>query len=152
MPKDLHDYEQAYTSEERALAEHIIGLEKAALDKFFKGDPSGYADLWSTRSFTYFDILVTERTEDHASVMEFLKSIEGKVFAEHYDFRNPRVQAGKDMAVLTYQLFAETNLIDQKYNVVEVFQSEGNDWRVIHSTWSYIRPFEAEFPDMKNIV
>lgn len=152
MSKDLPIYEQNYTNEERILAEHIIGLEKAALDKFFKGDTSGFADLWSTRSFTYFDALVTERTDDHKTVMEFLKSIHGKVFADSYEFRSPRVQAGKDMAVLTYQLFAKTNLIDQEYNVVEVFQNEGNEWRVIHSTWSFIRPFEKKFPKIEDII
>ena len=36
--KELPVYEQQYTTEERALADYIIGLEKAALDKWFKGD------------------------------------------------------------------------------------------------------------------
>lgn len=53
--KNIPAYEQAYTTEERQLAAHIIGLEKAALDKWFKGDTSGYEKLWSKRSFTYFD-------------------------------------------------------------------------------------------------
>lgn len=145
-------YEEKYTSEERILADHLINLEKAALGKFFKGNPSGYADLWSKHSFTYFDALVTERTDDHDTVMTFLNSIEGKLFAESFEFRSPRVQAGKDMAVLTYQLFSKTNLIDMEYNVVEVFQREGNEWRVIHSTWSFIRPFEKKFPDLKDII
>ena len=34
-------YELNYTEEERKLAQHIIGLEKAALDKWFKGETSG---------------------------------------------------------------------------------------------------------------
>lgn len=44
--------ERQYTPEERELAEHLIGLERAALDKWFRGDPSGYERLWSERSFT----------------------------------------------------------------------------------------------------
>ncbi len=89
---------------EQHLAEHIIGLEKSALDKWFNGDTFGYEQLWSERSFTYFDGVVTERIDDHATIAEFLKTIDGKLFAESYDFRNPRVQFGLDMAVLTYQL------------------------------------------------
>lgn len=152
MSNDLPVYEQNCTSEVLKFASHIIDIEKSALDKFFRGDTSGYEDIWSRRSFTYFDALVTERTDDHKTVVEFLKSIDGKVFADSYELRNPRVQAGKDMAVLTYQLFAKTNLIDMEYNVVEVFQNEGDRWRVIHSTWSFIRPFEKKFPKMEDII
>ena len=43
-------YGQNYTEEERKLAKYIIGLEKSALDKWFKGDTSGYEQLWSERS------------------------------------------------------------------------------------------------------
>lgn len=146
-------YEQNYTEEERKLAEHIIGLEKVALDKWFNGDTSGYEQLWSKRSFTYFDAVVEKRVDDHATIAEFLKTIDGKLFADSYNFRNPRVQIGNDMAVLTYQLFAKTTLIDMEYNCIEVYQKEDEDqWRVIHSTWSVIRPMEKNFGKAKDIV
>ena len=146
-------YEQNYTEEELKLAKHIIGLEKAALDKWFNGDTSGYEQLWSKRSFTYFDAVVEKRVDDHATIAEFLKTIDGKLFADSYDFRNPRVQIGKDMAVLTYQLFAKTTLIDMEYNCIEVYQKEEDgEWRVIHSTWSFIRPMEKNFGKAKDIV
>lgn len=151
--KEKPFYEQQYTAEERELAEHIIGLEKSALDKWFKGDTSGYERLWSKRSFTYFDAVVTERVDDHATIARFLETIEGKLHADSYDFRSPRVQVGKDIAVLTYQLFAETNLIDMEYNCIEVYQKEDDgQWRVIHSTWSFIRPMEKKFSEEKNVV
>lgn len=146
-------YEQNYTAEERKLAEHIIGLEKAALDKWFNGDTSGYEQLWSKHSFTYFDAVVEKRVDDHAAIAEFLKTIDGKLHADSYDFRDPRVQIGKDMAVLTYQLFADTNLIDMEYNCIEVYQKEEDGvWRVIHSTWSFIRPMEKRFKEEKDMV
>lgn len=151
--KNIPAYEQAYTAEERQLTAHIIGLEKAALDKWFNGDTSGYEQLWSKRSFTYFDAVVTERVDDHATIAEFLKTIEGKLFADSYDFRSPRVQIGQDMAVLTYQLFAKTTLIDMEYNCIEVYQKEEDGrWRVIHSTWSFIRPMEKNFNAVKEVV
>ena len=135
------------------LTEHIISLERAALDKWFKGDTSGYEKLWSKRSFTYFDGAVSERIDDHATISAFLKTIEGKLFAESYDFRNPRVQIGQDMAVLTFQLFANTSLIDMAYNCIEVYQKETDgEWRVIHSTWSFIRPMDRKFGKEKAIV
>lgn len=141
------------SEEDRTLAEHIISLERAALDKWFKGDTSGYEKLWSKRSFSYFDGVVSERIDDHATISAFLKTIEGKLFAESYDFRNPRVQIGQDMAVLTFQLFADTSLIDMAYNCIEVYQKETDgEWHVIHSTWSFIRPMDRMFGKEKAIV
>lgn len=151
--KELPVYEQQYTPEESALAQHIISLEKAALDKWFKGDTSGYEELWSKHSFTYFDGVVTERVDDHATIAAFLKTIDGKLFADSYDFHSPRVQFGTDMAVLTYQLFANTSLIDMAYNCIEVYQKEvGGEWHVIHSTWSFIRPMDMNFGKAKEVV
>ena len=144
---------QYNSEEEHQLAGYIIGLEKAALDKWFKGDTSGYGSLWSRHSFSYFDAVVTERVDNHATITLILKTIEGKLFADSYDFRDARVQFGQDIAVLTYQLFAKTNLIDMEYNCVEVFQKETNgEWHVIHSTWSFIRPMDKKFGMEKEIV
>ena len=151
--KEKPAYEQNYTEEERKLAEQIIGLEKSALDKWFNGDTSGYEQLWSKRSFTYFDAVVTERVDDHATIAEFLETIKGKLFADSYDFRSPRVQIGQDMAALTFQVFAKTNLIDMEYNCIEVYQKEADEeWRVIHSTWSFIRPMDKKFGEEKSVV
>lgn len=144
---------QYRNEEERTLTEYIIGLEKSALGKWFNGDTSGYEQLWSRRSFSYFDAVVTERIDDHATIADFLKTIDGKLFADSYDFRNPRVQIGQDMAVLTFQLFAKTTLIDMAYNCIEVFQKEEDgEWHVIHSTWSFIRPMDKNFERVKEVV
>ncbi|WP_416061847.1 nuclear transport factor 2 family protein [Rhodococcus indonesiensis] len=147
------EYEQGYTPEQKQLAEHIIGLEKAALDKWFAGDVSGYRELWSRRSFTYFDGTNTERVENHDTVDKFLDELDGKLHADTYEFRSPRVQFGTDMALLTYQLFADTNLIDMKYNCIELYQREDDSqWRVVHSTWSFIRPMDMDFGSVETVV
>ena len=72
---------QYKTKEEKQLAEHIIGLEEAALEKWFKGDTSGYAQLWSKKSFTYFDGVETKRLEDFASMADLFDRVEGKLSA-----------------------------------------------------------------------
>lgn len=62
--------------EEQQLAEYLIGLEKAALDKWFDGDTSGYEQLWSKHSFTYFDSVSDKRVDDHETIAQFLKTID----------------------------------------------------------------------------
>ncbi|KAK8864812.1 hypothetical protein M9Y10_010337 [Tritrichomonas musculus] len=140
--------------EESKLAEHVISLEKAALDKWFKGDTSGYLELWSKNNFSYFDGSFPTRVDDYPTIKDFvLQNVENKLFADKYEFKNPRVQFGKDMALLTYQLFSKTNLIDMKYNCIQLYQKEeSGDWKVIHSTWSFIRPMDMDFGGAKTTV
>lgn len=142
-----------YTLDEQKIANHIIELEKSALDKWFKGDTSGYREIWSKNNFSYFDGLNQNRIDDYKTIEKFvLDNVEGKLFAQKYDFCNPRVQFGKDMALLTYQLYAKTNLINMQYNCIELYQKEGDEWKVIHSTWSFIRPMDIDFSIFKSIV
>ncbi len=140
-------YEDNYTAEQRKLADEIIALERGALDKFFRGDVSGYLDLWSKDNFTYFDVNCKERIDHHEQIADFMNTqVAGKMFAASYDFHAPRVQFGQDMAVLTYQLFADSTMLDMSYNVIEVFQKSGGTWKVIHSTWDVVTAFS---PDVK---
>ena len=140
-----------YSNEyEKNTAEYIIGLELSALEKWFKGDVSGYAQLWSKRSFTYFDAVEAKRIEQFADMVPLLNRVEGRLSADNFEVRDPRVQLGQDMAVLTYQLFAKTNLIDIDYNCIEVFQKEEDgEWYAIHSTWSVLRPMDVDFSVFK---
>ena len=43
--------------EEEKLAKYLISLEEEALKKYFKGDMSGYKELWSKTNFSYFDVI-----------------------------------------------------------------------------------------------
>lgn len=43
----------------------------------------------------------------------------GKLHLDDYQFFLPRVQLEQDMAVLTYQLFANTNINNLRYNCVK---------------------------------
>lgn len=141
------------TEEEKQLAQYLIGLEEEALKKWFNADSSGYRDLWSKKSFTYYDALLKKRIDSHEEVMKYFEGrIDGKLYADKYEVIDPRVQIGGDMALLTYQLFAESNIINVKYNCIELYQKEENGWQVIHSTWSIYRPMEMDFSAMKEIV
>ncbi|MFC6274194.1 nuclear transport factor 2 family protein [Levilactobacillus tangyuanensis] len=141
------------TTENTDLTNQIIAREKAALDKWFKGDTSGYLNLWSQTDFSYFDSFKAKRVDSYAEIKDFvLANVEGKLYADSYDFETPRVQAVDDMAVLTYQLFAKTTLNDMRYNCIEVFKRVDDDWQVIHSTWSVIRPMDMAFDRDKPLV
>ena len=136
-------YEEQYTPEQKALAEKIIAMEKDALDKFYRGDTSGYQKLWSKNNISYFDANTFRRWDTYEQCYDFLiNRAEGKLYCETYDFVAPRLQFGQDVAVLTYQLHADTNFGETHYNVIEVYHQLGEDeWEVVQSTWAPIRPF-----------
>lgn len=146
--------EEQYDQEQHALEEKIVALEVSALDKYFKGDVSGYLDIWSKDNFSYFDAGTKERSDSYEQVKLFLETVvAGKMHADTYDFHYPRVQLSADTAVLTYQLHADTPFIEMHYNVIEVFQkNKNNDWKVIHSTWDLITPFSPDIKRPKVIV
>ena len=140
--------------EEKKLAEEIINMEKTVLAKFFNGDMTGYDDLWSKKSFTYYDAVTTKRIDDFATIRKYLSKLEGKLHSDNYKIVDPRVQFNKNMdtAVLTYQLFAKTNINDVEYNCIQVYQKEDEGWKVIHSTWAVLRPMDKDYSKMKVVV
>ena len=135
-------YEEAYTEEQRKIARELIDIEIDALNRFYKGDSSGYAKLWSKTNFTYFDANTFVRTDTYEEIYDFLiNRVEGKVNIEHYEFVAPRVQFAGDMAILTYHLPHDENPGSKHYNVIEIFQKDEQDeWKVIHSTWEGLDP------------
>lgn len=143
---DAPAYEREYTPEERKIADEVIALEKAALDRWFVGDTSGYRDLWSKKNFTYFDSVKDYRIDDYPTMAKALDELDGKLKADEdgYRFERPRVQVmGEGCALLTFQLYAHTNLLpDMEYNCVELYVREDGRWQVIHSTWMFICPLE----------
>lgn len=132
------------TNEE--LTKQVIAMEKNALDKYYAGDMTGYYDLWSHEDFSYFDAGHDKCIDDFKEVKDFLDhNIAGKMHADSYKFVAPRVQIHGDTAILTYQLFADTNFINMKYNVIEVFQkNDQGEWKVVHSTWDTITPYARD--------
>lgn len=137
-----------------AKANHIWNLEKEALTLWFNGQTSGYNNLWSSKSFSYFDGVVEKRIDSHGEIEKVLQTIEGKLFApDGYRLENPRVQIFGDTAILTFQIYAKTTLIDMKYNCVEVYHEDiDGEWRVVHSTWSFIRPMDMDFNKATQVV
>lgn len=128
------------------ITKQVIKMERAALDKYYAGDMTGYYEIWSHDDFSYFDAGHAQRVDSFAEVKRFMdQNLAGKMHADTYRFESPRVQVHGDTAILTYQLFADTNFINMHYNVVEVFQrNTAGEWKVVHSTWDTIMPYARD--------
>lgn len=127
------------------LSEKLIAQEKAALEKWFVGNPDAYLQL-STDDVTYFDPFLDLRLDSLSNLTDLYNSIRGQVHIDRYEIVNPKVQTGKNMAVLTYNLFSYAGLEEFKWNCTEVYQLQNDNqtWKIIHTHWSLIKPINTK--------
>lgn len=122
----------------------IIELEKAALEKLNKGNPSGYLDLY-TDDITYFDPFQEKRFDGFKSIQTFYKSMEGTIFVEHYEMIDPIVQIAGESAVLSYNLVSHIGDHIFREKCTEVYRQQSDkQWKIIHSHWSIVTPMNKE--------
>ncbi len=122
------------------IATTIIGLEKAALEKLNKGNPSGYLDIYADET-TYFDPFREKRFDGFESIQIFYKSMEGTMFVEQYEMIDPVVQIAGELAVLTYNLASHIGNDIFREKCTEVYKQQSDkQWKIIHSHWSVVTP------------
>ena len=121
-----------------AIAKDILALERAALDRWGKGDPGGYLDI-NAPDVSYFDPFLEHRLDGLGALRSLYESIRGKIKVDHDEIINPRVQLIGDAAVLTMQYVSHGSEGVMHWNCTEVYQRFGNDWKIVHSHWSFTK-------------
>jgi ketosteroid isomerase-like protein len=130
--------------------EKIIGLERAALDRWGNGDPKGYLELYSS-DITYFDPTREKRVDGLEAMTQFLIPLTGKIKFDRYEMRNPKVERDGETATLSYNLITYGRLPDGtersvKWNSTEVFRETNGVWKIVHSHWSFTTPELKQTP------
>jgi uncharacterized protein (TIGR02246 family) len=137
------------------VAEHIVSLERDALDRWIRADPDGYLGLYA-RDATYFDPFREKRVDGLDELTELMAAMRGLTlpFTEpRYDIIHPDVRVEGNMAVLTFNLVnygkpsgnAEETVL-ARWNATEVYRLEDGAWRIIHTHWSFTQPQLASPP------
>jgi ketosteroid isomerase-like protein len=127
-------------------SEEIVAMEKAALDRWGKGDPQGVLDIYAPE-ITYFDPFQEKRIDGIEAMRKLYAAIAGKIKVGRCDMIDPRVQWHGDVAVLTYNLVDEVlqepgspGGVRVRWNSTQVYARAGGTWRVVHSHWSFTKP------------
>ena len=113
----------------------IIGMEKAALDRWGKGDPSGFLEI-SSKDVVYFDPSLERRMDGLEELKKYYEAARGKIFLDRYELINPHVQTDGKMAVLTFNYVSYTGDNESRWNCTEVYRNEESGWKIIQTHWS----------------
>ena len=122
----------------------IIALERAALDRWGRGDPAGFTELYGNE-VTYFDPSTEVRIDGRQAMVDYYRPWTGAIQIDRFDMLNPQVVVDGNMALLTYNLVnynrdsAGMEFVGSRWNSTTVFRREDGAWRSIHSHWSFTR-------------
>ena len=126
----------------QALTEKIISIERAALDRWGKGDPGGYLEIM-VPEMTYFDPFTKQRLDGIDAMREYLAPITGQIHIERYEMINAHVQQYGEVAILTFNLEDVVKEpgsgvpVTLQWNSTEVYRNVNGSWKIVHSHWSY---------------
>lgn len=114
----------------------ILAMERAALDRWGQGDPSGFLEI-SAPDVAYFDPYLEKRIDGLEALTQYYEKIRGQVHIDRYELLNPLAQVCGDVAVLTFNYVSHTAESQDRWNCTEIYRRDGNQWRIIQTHWSY---------------
>lgn len=120
-------------------AEGLIAIERAALDRWGKGDPSGFLEI-SAPDVVYFDPFVERRLDGLEALTAYYEALRGQVQLDRYELLNPSVHLCGDAAVLAFNYVGWANGIANRWNCTEAYRRDPAGWRIIQTHWSLTRP------------
>ena len=135
-------------------SEQIVMLERGALDRWGKGDPGGFLELYAS-DISYFDPVVATRIDGHEAMENYYRPWAAKIQIARYEMLNPLVVIDGNIALLTYSMVKYirdadgVESIGSRWNSSTVYQRRGNAWKAIHSHWSFTchPAFQAMTPE-----
>ena len=118
--------------------EIILNLERAALDRWGKGDPDGYLQI-SAPDVTYFDPFQEKRLDGLAGLTALYDQFRGKIKIDRDEVIDPKVQLLGDAAVLTFNFVSHGSEGAMRWNCTEVYGLVNQEWKIVHTHWSFAK-------------
>ncbi len=121
----------------------IIVMERTALDRWGKGDPSGFLEI-SAPEVVYFDPFLDRRLDGLEALTRYYEAARGKIQIDRYELINPNVQLYGDIAVLTFNYVSYSGQTQNRWNCTEVYCCRDRLWRIIQTHWSLTEPLNKK--------
>ena len=130
--------------DEADVAAELLALERGALERWCRGDPSGFLELCAP-DVVYFDPYRARRVDGLVALTAINEELRGKVFAERLELQSPLVQRAGDAAVLTFNFNSYSGEDALRWSCTEVYRRDPAGWRIIQTHWSYAWPPPREY-------
>jgi ketosteroid isomerase-like protein len=122
----------------------ILSLEKAAMERWRNGDPMGFVEL-SADDISYIDPGLARPIRGLDEYQAYMKQAQGKIYYQDSEFIDPKVVTVGDAALLSYNYRSVQRAPDGSvaaqtpWNATEVYFRHHDEWKIVHTHWSYIR-------------
>ncbi len=117
----------------------ITGMEREALDRWARGDPSGFLEI-SAPEVVYFDPFVSRRLDGIDALKAHYEGLRGTILLDGYELLNPKVQVSGEVAVLTFNFVSHGAAGTARWNCTEVYRKTPAGWRIVQTHWSLTGP------------
>lgn len=117
----------------------IVAIERAALERWGQGDPSGFLEICD-EDVVYFDPGLEHRIDGLQALSRYYETLRGQVRIDRFELVDPKVQLGGELAVLTFNYRSWSGAVQSRWNCTEVFRRRDNGWRLIQTHWSLTGP------------
>ena len=124
----------ALMKNDQDIPSRIISMECAALDRWIRGDPSGFLEI-SAPDVVYFDPYRAKRIDGLEALTALYKELWGKILLDRYELLNPLVQVVGDAAVLTFNYVSYAGETEYRWNCTEVYRRKGDRWQRKGDRW-----------------
>ncbi len=128
------------TPDQSRLIANIIATERAALNRWGNGDPSGFLEI-SAPDVVYFDPSLAHRLDGLEALTRLYEGIRGQIHFDRFELIDPKVQVCGEAVVLTYNFASYAGENTNRWNCTEVYRFTDNNWRIIQTHWSVTQPF-----------
>jgi len=115
----------------------LLALERAALDRWGRGDPSGFVEICAPE-VTYFDPFLAQRIEGLPALTAYYESLRGQVKVDRDELVSPAVLACGDTAVLSFNYASYSGDDSMHWHCTEVYGQRQGAWRILHTHWSLL--------------
>jgi ketosteroid isomerase-like protein len=132
---------------------NILPLEKAAMERWRNGDPTGFVEL-SAEDILYVDPGLSKPIQGIEAYRVYMKLVEGKVHYQKSEFIGAKTVIVGEAILLTYNYRSSALTPDgmvssqTPWNSTEVYFRREGEWKIVHSHWSFVKHRVRESVDM----
>ncbi len=124
-----------------SILDELIVLETAALTRWGRGDPDGYLEICAP-DVVYFDPYQEARIDGLTALTALYEIERGQSRFDRFEIINPQIQAGGNLAILTFNYVSYQGDKESRWNCTEGYRRELDGcWRIIQTHWSYTNVF-----------